>query len=207
VLFRSFIFTEAANSIYRQPGKISYTILDENLKQTFIQNALAKYKPWISLGSPELWVKKLNEELDSQAQKGKVKVSGSWDEIADWMGIAPDVLKSSINQYNSFCEQEYDADFVKDKQYLLPVNTPPYYAIQCCIDCVATHGGIRVDHHLQVIDQHDNPISGLYAAGVEIGGTESETYNVSYPGHSFGFTVNSGRIAGENAAEYLSLKT
>ena len=97
----------------------------------------------------------------------------------------------------------YDEDFIKEKKYLLPLHTPPYYAIKCCVDCVATHGGVKVSQYLEVLDHQDNPIPGLYAAGVEIGGTESDTYNVGYPGHSFGFTINSGRIAGESAAKYI----
>jgi len=87
---------------------------------------------------------------------------------------------------------------------LLPVSGPPYYAIRCCIDCVATHGGTRVNQRMEVLNRQDNVIAGLYAAGVEIGGTEADTYNTHYPGHSFGFTINSGRIAGESAAGYIS---
>jgi fumarate reductase flavoprotein subunit len=200
----SALFTEAANSIYRQPGKISYTILDEKLKNGFIQDMLIKHKPWATLGSHEVWAKRVNDELQSQVARGKIKISDSLDEIAMWMGSSPEILKTTLDKYNDFCEKGYDEDFIKNKNYLLPIVTPPYYAIQCCIDCVATHGGIKINHHMEVLDHKDNPICGLYAAGVDVGGTESETYNVNYPGHSFGFTVNTGRIAGESAAEYAA---
>lgn len=59
---------------------------------------------------------------------------------------------------------------------------------------------------MEVLDKQDNPIPGLYAAGVEAGGTDSDTYNANLSGHSFGFTINSGRIAGENAVKYASGK-
>jgi fumarate reductase flavoprotein subunit len=196
-------FTESANSISRQPGKVCYTILTESLKDRFIQDVVSKHNAWATLGSHALWAKRVNDELESQAGKGKVKESGSWEEIAQWMGASPEILKSTINNYNSFCERGYDEDFIKDKKYLAAIYKPPYIAIQCCVDCVATHGGIKINHHMEVVDHQDNPIKGLFAAGVETGGTESETYNVGYPGHSFGFTVNTGRIAGENAAQFL----
>lgn len=196
-------FTEAANSISRQPGKVCYTILNENLKNKFIQDVVTKRNAWATMGSHELWAKRVNDELHSQAEKGKVKVTGSWNELAEWMGAAPEILKSSIDTYNSFCERGYDEEFIKDKKYLISLNEPPYIAIQCCVDCVATHGGTKINHQMEVVDSRDNPVKGLYAAGVETGGTESETYNVGYPGHSFGFTVNSGRIAGENAAQFV----
>ena len=56
---------------------------------------------------------------------------------------------------------------------------------------------------MEVLDRDDNPISGLYAAGVDTGGWESDTYNAVLSGTTFGFALNSGRIAGENAAVYM----
>ena len=79
---------------------------------------------------------------------------------------------------------------------------PPFYAIQCGIEALVTHGGIKVNQHMEVLNEKNYPITGLYAAGVDIGGTDSDTYNANLLGHSFGFTINSGRIAGENAAKF-----
>jgi len=56
---------------------------------------------------------------------------------------------------------------------------------------------------MEVIDKQDNPIPGLYAAGVDVGGWESDTYCDRLSGSAFGFAINSGRIAGENAAEFV----
>ena len=56
---------------------------------------------------------------------------------------------------------------------------------------------------MEVLDTKDKPIQGLYAAGVETGGTDSDTYDSHLTGHSFGFTVNSGRIAGETTAKFI----
>ena len=44
--------------------------------------------------------------------------------------------------------------------------------------------------------------TGLYAAGSNAGGWESDTYNAMLPGTAFGFAITSGRIAGENAVRY-----
>ena len=49
----------------------------------------------------------------------------------------------------------------------------------------------------------DVPLGGLYAAGVDTGGADWGTYNTHFTGHSFGFFINSGRIAGESAAQQL----
>ena len=52
---------------------------------------------------------------------------------------------------------------------------------------------------MEVLNSEDNPISGLYAAGVDTGGWEGDNDNVILSGTTFGFAINSGRIAGENA--------
>ena len=199
----TFIFSEAANAIYRQPNKTSYTIFDEKIKQGIIDEGLTPHDE-ISLGdAAKSWPAGLDDDLRSQADKGLVKISQSWSEIAKFIGAARDVLQNTIEEYNSFCNHGHDEIFAKDRECLMPLRTPPYYAIKCGLGLVTTHGGIKINHRMEVLNLQDIPISGLYAVGVETGGTEADTYNVLLSGHSFGFTINSGRIAGENAARYI----
>jgi len=56
---------------------------------------------------------------------------------------------------------------------------------------------------MEVLNSEDNPISGLYAAGVDTGGWEGDHDNAILCGTTFSFAINSGRIAGENASEYV----
>ena len=90
----------------------------------------------------------------------------------------------------------------------MPIDKPPYYALKCQVKMNVTHGGIKVNQSMQVMNKEDEPIPGVYAAGVECGATDWDSYNMRLSGHGFGFTVNGGRIAGDNAVEYVrSLKT
>ncbi len=57
---------------------------------------------------------------------------------------------------------------------------------------------------MEVLDTAGKRIPGLYAAGVATGGWEAETYDYRLTGHLVGFSINGGRIAGENAVEYLA---
>jgi fumarate reductase flavoprotein subunit len=59
---------------------------------------------------------------------------------------------------------------------------------------------------MQILNQQDDPIPGLYGAGSVVGGWESDTYCLQLSGSAFGFALNSGRIAGENAAQYGARK-
>ena len=135
--------------------------------------------------------------------KPYVKISDSWDEIAKWMGADPEILKTTVNEYNAGCDRGYDPVFTKDRKYLLPLRTPPYYAIKCKAGFLNTIGGIKINEHMEVLDKQDKPIPALYAAGVDTGGWVTETYCVALTGSAFGFAVNSGRIAGESAAKFV----
>ena len=136
--------------------------------------------------------------------KGTAKISGSWDEIAEWIGATPDTLKTTVDEYNGYCDRGYDEVFAKDRRFLTPLRTPPYYAMRCYPGCLGTIGGIKINHRMEVLDSQRRPIPGLYAGGVDTGGWESETYCGVLAGSAFGFALNSGRIAAENAIEYMS---
>lgn len=192
------IFTESANAIYRQPGKVSYAMFDENIKGRIFAEELSSIERHILGSAP--WAAKADQDLQANVDKGRAKISSSLDEIASWIGAPPDTLKAEIEAYNAACVNGHDQIFAKDRRHLVPLVSPPYYAIQCRISLLTTHGGIKVNHRMEVIDNDDKPIYGLYAAGVDAGGTDFDTYNIHLTAHSFGFSVNSGRIAGENAA-------
>ncbi|MFC1946103.1 FAD-dependent oxidoreductase [Chloroflexota bacterium] len=195
----SFLFSEGANAIYRQPGKVSYTLFDEEIKRNIVREGLSVIEGLFRGNKP--WPGNLEKDLEAEADKGNV-MTGSLDDIAGWMEVSPEVLHSTVDEYNGYCDRGYDEIFAKDRQYLKPLRTPPYYALRCGIGFVVTHGGIKTSHRMEVLDPLDRPIPGLYAAGVDTGGTDGETYNVGLSGHSFGFSVNSGRLAGESATAY-----
>jgi fumarate reductase flavoprotein subunit len=192
---------DTANALDRQPNKVSYCLLDEKMKQSVLKEGFKKGIAY--LVRPGTRPTDLEKLLKLQEKKGWVKISNSWAEIARWIGAAPGVLKSTIDEYNNFCDQGYDRIFLKDRRYLLPLRTPPYYAIKCIQAFLDTIGGIKINHYMEVLDHDDNPIHGLYAAGVTTAGWEPKTYCIILSGSAFGFAINSGRIAGENAAKYV----
>lgn len=195
-----FNWPEAANALNRQPDKISFTLLDEKIKQGFIQEGLIKgYRH-----PPLTKLTRLEKRLQAEAGKGTVKISNSWEEIAEFIGAAPGVLKETVKEYNASCDQGCDELMLKDRHYLYPLRTPPYLALKCYQGFLGTIGGIKINHRMEVLNRNDDPIPGLYAVGSAAGGWESDTYCLALSGSAFGFALNSGRIAGENA---YNLKT
>ena len=131
------------------------------------------------------------------------KICHSLKEAAEWMGIRTEALEETVTKYNSYCARGDDLEFAKDRRYLQPIDTPPYYVFKCGVVFLTTMGGLRINEHMEAVDEDDTPIQGLFAAGNDTGGFESNTYNVLLPGSTFGYAINSGRIAGENAAKYI----
>jgi len=86
---------------------------------------------------------------------------------------------------------------------MLSMEEGPYYAIKAGEDMLITHGGIRVNERFEALGGDYKPVENLYVAGVDFGGADADVYNVVMSGHGFGFAVNSGRIAGENAVKAL----
>lgn len=193
----------SSGTLSRQPDKICYGLLDSKMKRDIIQKREAMSGIEKDMGENGAWLDELEDELQKESAKGKVKISGSWDEIAKFIGAKPEVLRDTIEQYNAYCDKGYDADFLKDKRCLLPLRTPPYYAVPGGQGFDTTLGGIRINHRTEVINKQDKPISGLYAAGDTATGCESVSYNHRYPGSALSFALVSGQIAGENAAKFV----
>jgi fumarate reductase flavoprotein subunit len=199
IIYRS---PECGNVADRQPDKCVHVLIDEKIKKSLVEDGLVRRMPWLNLDEKN-YRTKLEEGLQEAVDKGDVKISASWDDIATWIGASPEVLNDTIEEYNSFCDQGYDEIFIKDQRYLQALRTPPYYAIRCYLSLMTTIGGIKINHHMEVLNKHDNPIPGLYAGGDCAGGWETDTYCMLLPGSALGFAINSGRIAGVNAAKYV----
>jgi fumarate reductase flavoprotein subunit len=193
---------EVANAIYRQPHKKMFAILD---REIFEKTVTSGVSPVERMGVKQDFLEPgIAEHLKVNEKAGRIMVSKSWSTLAEFMGIPFGTLKKTVDEYNNCCERGYDEVFLKEKRYLMPLSNPPFYVIPCGTQIMLTHGGIKVNDRCEVVNVEDRAIPGLYAAGVETGGTDGDTYNMNLSGHSSSFAVGGGRIAGKEAAAYLS---
>jgi fumarate reductase flavoprotein subunit len=191
-----------SNAVNRQPDNVVFTLLDQKMVQAKTEQGLMIGLGWSSWAEQRTKMPGLARELRLKEEQGYVKIADSWDDIAGWMGADPGVLKATVDEYNTACDQGYDPIFAKDRVHLVPLRTAPYYAVRSNSDFLDTIGGIKINEHMEVLDKQDDPIPGLYASGVTAGGWEAETYCDILSGAATGFAYNSGRIAGENAAKF-----
>jgi fumarate reductase flavoprotein subunit len=177
---------ESVNGLLAQPGGVSYALFDAAIKEKFAEKM------------PDI-----DTALRAEAGKGRVRIAETWQEMAGWIGADPAVLEKTVARYNALCERGYDEDLGKDRRYLRPLRRPPFYAIRGIATILDTIGGIRINERMEALDAGNRPVPGLYAAGVITSGWESDAYCSELSASAFGFAVNSGRIAGENAASYI----
>jgi len=125
----TYIPSESANALDRQPNKISYTLFDEAIKQSFIHDGLIRGHH--RLYPPGTRMTDIDKNLKKDMREGLVKAGDSWEDVAQWIGADPDKLKHNIETYNNGCDRGFDELFYKDRRYLQPLRTPPFYALIC----------------------------------------------------------------------------
>jgi fumarate reductase flavoprotein subunit len=112
-------------------------------------------------------------------------------------------LSETVTQYNRFCEKGHDDLFAKNPKFLHSVKQPKFYAFRVVSFFLATMGGIKINEKTEVLSKEDEVIPGLYATGNDSVGLYGDTYDLWLPATAFGFAMNSGRIAAENALQYI----
>jgi len=202
-----FMLPESGNALSRQPGKVMYTLFDDRMRQDMEETGMLIGRGWgkeeegqrVSLPG----LKELLERRGAEGDGSLVHISDTWDEMARWIGAEPGVLKAEIEEYNSCCDHGYDAIFAKERRHLVPLRRPPYYGIRSAISSGGVLGGIKINERMEVQDTQGKSIPGLYAIGDVASGLEAQTYCGELCGSGLGFAMNSGRIAGEEAAMYV----
>jgi fumarate reductase flavoprotein subunit len=97
-----------------------------------------------------------------------------------------------------------DEEFFKQKRYLRPITKAPFYCAKVRPGGYGTVGGVRINENCECCDSEFEPIPGLYSAGADACNFYNDSYMFLLPGNSMGWSVNSGRIAGMEAAEFVA---
>lgn len=188
------------NAIKRQPKKLVWSIIDENIKNHYEKNGLDLTNVVTAYADFDLVNKEIDEALENRPDI--MVCANSIEELAEKTGIDVDGLKKTLEEYNHACETR-DELFEKNWKYLKPIKGPKYYACKFGLMAYGSLGGVRINHKAEAVDNESNPVPGLYAAGIDANSICGNDYIFILPGNSMGFAVNSGRIAGENAVEYI----
>lgn len=182
--FRNYTYSGMGARVLTQPGAVAWQIFDAKTVALLPDEYRVKHATRITANTIE--------------------------ELADKLeGINKQAFLQTIREFNQSVDQGIPFNpAIKDgrttqglatpkSNWANPIDQGPFvaYAVTCGITC--TYAGVKVNTSAQVLDDQDQPLPGLYAAGEMVGGL----YYVKYAGGA-GLTAGSvlGHISGKHAA-------
>lgn len=125
------------------------------------------------------------------------------DELADMLGFEGDnkaAFLQQIDDYNALVDSGEDTQFGKEPHRLSRIDTAPFYGCWYGGSLLTTTDGLRIDKDMRVLDENDNVIEGLFAAGDVSGCFFSDNYPEYLVACACGRTCTEGR----HAAKYIA---
>ncbi|WP_103660659.1 FAD-dependent oxidoreductase [Lactobacillus sp. HT06-2] len=188
-----------------------YILLDQNLVDYLTKNelnwtgsfertgALLAHKPMAYKVGP---MPNLPEELN-RLTNGPVWKADTLEDLSKQINVSQDTLVNTVTDYNELVKKGEDTEFYKDSKFMkFPLEKGPFYAIKANSTTLGTVGGGLVNENFEALTKDKKVIPGVYAVGNDASGM----FDSSYPtieGLSNAFAWNSGRIAGEHAADFV----
>ncbi|SDM28762.1 FAD-dependent tricarballylate dehydrogenase TcuA [Sediminibacillus halophilus] len=183
--FRNYTYAKYGKEILKQPGHVAYQIYDQQVR------------PMLR--------KEYNLEEATYYQ------ADTLEELVELLPVNDQQFLQTIEEYNrSIMEGKYDPTIKDNKRtqgvtppksnWALPIEKGPFYAFPVTCGITFSFGGIKVSPHAEVLDENEQPIPGLFAAGEMVGGI----FYGNYPGGS-GLMSGAvfGRISGNTAVSYI----
>jgi succinate dehydrogenase/fumarate reductase flavoprotein subunit len=166
-----------------QPDMASFAIWD----QAYLQNGAPWYGFGMVEGAEPMKPEDIQAQWDQNVKSGAYIKADTIDEIISKLGLPADVAKKTIDHYNELATAGEDTDFHKRKALLAPITTAPFYGAATALpDFLTVMGGLRTNINMQVCDDKDQPIAGLFNVGTMIGDYYANCYNFNVAGNNYG---------------------
>lgn len=141
-----------------------------------------------------------NDRVEQAVEMGTGFKADSLEALAEAAGLDAANLAATVESYNALAAAGADDEFGKAAEFLQAIEGPTYYALRYDMGTSGTIGGLVINEKGQVLNEADQPIEGLYAAGEIANG---QLMYKEYPGSgtSIMFCVHYGRVAGTAAGQ------
>lgn len=192
--------TFTGNAISFQKGAVGYSILDSKIAKGYMKKGVDVVN---FVHHPES-VADFAEAVDNAIENNNPDVvkADSIEELAEKLGIDPETLEETIDEYNEMCEST-DSLFYKNCKYMKPIEKAPFYAAKFRPGAYGTLGGIKINENAEVLKPDWDKIPGLYACGTDTCTIYGDSYMFLLPGNTMGYCINTGRFAADSASEYI----
>ena len=195
--------TFVGNAINHLPGKVAFSIFDSKMLKHWKKDGpdiVSHVHPKdLYQGFEEQFDRDEDTYLDGDGNHVIAKAD-TLEELAEKIGIDPEGLVKNVEEYNAMCAEGWDTLFEKEREFMQPLENGPFYACRQYVGAYGTLGGVLINQRMEVMTDEYKTIPGLYCVGTDACTIYGDSYNYSIPGNTMGFCLNSGRLAGENAA-------
>ncbi|WP_174508230.1 FAD-dependent oxidoreductase [Klebsiella oxytoca] len=157
---------------------------------------------------------------DALVKAGYLHKADSLDLLAQQLGIDAQALVDTVARYNRDAAQGQDPQFAKGGNSYnramgdpghqpnacnAPLVSAPFYAITLYTGDLGTSRGLVTTENAQVVNQHNQPIPGLYAVGNDMDSMMAGTY--PGPGITLGPALTFGYLSARHMAHHTASST
>ena len=146
-------FVDMGHAILQQEGGIAYQVFDSRAQS----------------------------HLEGRYSSSRRVEASTISELAEKLGIDSEGLEASLNSFNSSAHDgEYEPRTLDGRStsglnppksnWAIRIDRPPFFAYTVTGGITYTYGGLKIDTGARVLNTEDQPIHGLYAAGIIVGG-------------------------------------
>ena len=186
----------AVKAMDLQPEGICYSIFPEKDLDSLFETTLTR----TNFGDRQPTREEYDTDIQKELLDGKLLYGATVAELAEKIGCPAENLEKTLKAYDGFCEKGHDDELLKAPEHLKEMGNGPFYAAKMYRKFDVTMGGVSVNEKIQVVRPDQTPIPGLYATGDVASNWMGTDYGPLFS--SFSWAMNSGYLAGEEAAEY-----
>lgn len=185
--FRNYTYAKYGREILKQPDHVAFQIFDSQVRPL------------------------LRKEYN--LEEATVYEAHTLDELIEQLPVDKEQFLQTIEEYNHAVQEGDYNPSVKDGKgtegitpsktnWALRIEKGPFYAFPVTCGITFAFGGLHVNSDGEVLNEKQEPINGLFAAGEMVGGI----FYKNYPGGS-GLMSGAvfGKISGSQAAKYAGV--
>jgi succinate dehydrogenase/fumarate reductase flavoprotein subunit len=131
-----------------------------------------------------------------EIQNGVLRKAQSIEDLAQGLGVEPEVLRQTVERWNAMCDRGRDEDHGRPPGTMARIDTPPFVYGAVYPTVSNTQGGPVHDARQRIINVEGKPIPRLIAAG-ELGSSFGHLY---LSGGNIAECFVTGWVAGKEAA-------
>lgn len=177
-----------------------YAIVDQKCVDDYMADS-----PYTRLGRPDFWsvgallfdnpYPTLQDDLNTAIEEKWAWKADTIEELAAAAGLPN--LAAEIQSFNANCESGVDPILGMREEFLIPLTSGPFYAVQYQCGGLSTMGGIKTNNFCQAVDANFKTIPGLYVTGSENGSAFTSPY-YDVGGTCSGICFGSNYVAGQD---------